>query len=91
LIEGELMDEKKRIKPKADAEEFTDTEEKEPEDIYNEDTRQEMLEDDEITATEEGFMRGFEGDIEGGKKHKKGAGHEDTTSVDLVKEQYTED
>jgi hypothetical protein len=85
------MDEKKQIKTKNDAEDFSDVEEKEPEDIYNEETREQLLEDDEITATEEGFMRGFEGDIEGGKKHKKDAGHEDTTSVDLAKEQYTED
>ncbi|HEY3419603.1 MAG TPA: hypothetical protein VGK23_03540 [Methanomassiliicoccales archaeon] len=85
------MDEKKRIRQKAGSEEFTDAEEKEPEDIYNEETREEMLEGDEITATEEGFMRGFEGEVEGGKKHKKDSGHEDTTSVDLAKDQYTED
>jgi hypothetical protein len=85
------MGEKKRAKMKEDAKEFVDTEDKEPEDIYNEEAREEMLEADEITATEEGFMRGFEGDIEGGKKHKKDKGHEDTTSVDLAKEQYTED
>lgn len=85
------MGEKKREKLEETNENFSDQEEKEPEDIYNEETRQEMLEDDEITAGEEGFMRGFDGGIEGGKKHKKDAGHEDTTSVDLVKEQYTED
>ncbi len=50
-----------------------------------------MLEDDEITATEEGFMRGFKGEIQGGKKHKKNAGQEDSTSVNLPKERYTED
>jgi hypothetical protein len=86
-----MMNEKRQIKPKVDPEEFINEEEKQPEDIYNEDYREEMLEGDEITATEEGFMRGFEGDIEGGKKHKKADGHEDTASVESVKEQYTED
>jgi hypothetical protein len=86
-----MMNEKKQIKLKVDPEEFSDEEEKQPEDIYDEDYREEMLEGDEITATEEGFMRGFEGDIEGGKKHKKAVSHEDTSSVDSVKDQYTED
>jgi hypothetical protein len=85
------MEKKPRKKMEEAAEEFTDEEEKEPEDIYNEESREEMLEADEITATEEGFMRGFEGTVEGGKKHKKDSEHEDSTSVDLAKEQYTED
>lgn len=85
------MNERKPKKREIDSEEFTDEEEKQPEDIYNEESRQEMLEDDEITATEEGFMRGWEGTVEGGKKHKKDSAHKDETSVELVKEQYTED
>jgi hypothetical protein len=85
------MAEKKRKKASNDPVEFSDTEDKEPEDIYNEDTRQELLEDDEITATEEGFMRGWDGPVEGGKKKKEADGHRDTVSVDLVKEQYKED
>jgi hypothetical protein len=85
------MNEKKSKKPEKDLEEITDEEEKEPEDIYNEETRQEMLEGDEISANEEGFMRGFDGTMEGGKKRKKDGEHEDSASVDLVKEQYTED
>ena len=36
-------------------------------------------------------MRGFEGDVEGGIKNKKANLHEDTTAVDLDKDQYTED
>lgn len=84
--------EKKQLKKKeSNSEKFTDEEEKEPEDIYNEESREEMLEADEITATEEGFMRGFEGEVEGGKKHKKLGAHDDSASVELAKEQYTED
>jgi hypothetical protein len=83
---------KKQQKKKEEvSEEFTNEVEKEPKDIYNEESREEMLEDDEISANEEGFMRGFEGTVEGGKKHKKDSEHDDSTSVDLVKEQYTED
>jgi hypothetical protein len=85
------MEEKKSKKPAKEFEEFSDKEETEPEDIYNEEAREEMLEGDEISANEEGFMRGFEGDIEGGKKRKKDSEHGDQTSVDLAKEQYTED
>jgi len=83
--------EKKRRRPISDTEEFVYEEDKVSDDIYDEETRQEMLEDDEITAAEEGFMRGWEGEIEGGKKHKKDSAHKDTASVELVKEQYQED
>ncbi|MGD0817359.1 MAG: hypothetical protein ABR986_03045 [Methanomassiliicoccales archaeon] len=85
------MNDKKRKKPEEEVEEITNEEQKEPEDIYDDESRQEMLENDEITATEEGFMRGFDGTIEGGKKHKKDDEHKDTASVELVKEQYKED
>ena len=85
------MSEKKSKKAEVGSEEFSDEEEKQPEDIYNEDSRQEMVEDDEISANEEGFMRGWDGTVEGGKKNKKGNAHEDTSSVELAKDQYTED
>jgi hypothetical protein len=85
------MEKKQQKRTEEISEEFTKEEEKAPKDIYDEESREEMLEDDEITATEEGFMRGFEGTVEGGKKHKKDSEHEDSLSVDLVKEQYTED
>ena len=74
-----------------DDEKFADGEDEDPEDIYDEDAREEMVENDEITAAEEGFMRGWEGTVEGGKKHKKDSDHNDTTSVELVKDQYNED
>jgi hypothetical protein len=83
--------EKERRKPEKDSDRFVDEEDKKPEDIYDEETRQEMLEDDEITAAEEGFMRGWEGTIEGGKKPRKAGDHQDTVSVKLVEDQYDED
>ncbi|MCG7844510.1 MAG: hypothetical protein MIO90_03665 [Methanomassiliicoccales archaeon] len=85
------MVEKRRKKPISGTEEFVYEQDKAAEDIYDDETRQEMLEDDEITAAEEGFMRGWEGTVEGGKKHKKDSAHKDTASVELVKEQYQED
>jgi hypothetical protein len=85
------MTEKRRKGSDNDSKELVNEEDKEPEDIYDDDARQEMLEDDEITATEEGFMRGWDGTVEGGKKNKKISGHKDTASVELTKEQYRED
>jgi hypothetical protein len=85
------MANKRPKKPESDSKEFVNEETKEPKDIYDDDTRQEMVEDDEITASEEGFMRGWEGTVEGGKKHKKDSDHKDMASVELAKEQYRED
>lgn len=85
------MTRKRRKEPEIDADEPVDDEDKEPEGIYDDDDRQKMLEDDEITASEEGFMRGWDGTVEGGKKHKKDSDHKDQASVELVKEQYKED
>ena len=82
---------KKRKKPENEEDEIIDKEDEEPEDIYDEESRDDMVENDEITAAEEGFMRGWEGNVEGGKKHKKDSDHNDTTSVELVKDQYNED
>lgn len=85
------MVKKERKKPGSDSEEFVFEEGEEPQDIYDEDVREDMLENDEITATEEGFMRGWDGTVEGDKKKKMEGGHKDTVSVELVKDQYTED
>jgi hypothetical protein len=65
--------------------------ENESKDIYDEENLEEMLEGDEITAAEEGFMRGREGDLEGGKKDRKNTVHNDSPSVELAKNQYGED
>ncbi len=82
---------KKRKKAEIEEDEIIEKEDEEPEDIYDEESRDEMVENDEITAAEEGFMRGWDGTVEGGKKHKKDSDHNDTTSVELVKDQYNED
>jgi hypothetical protein len=57
----------------------------EDEDIYNEKERDEMLEDDEISGAEHGFMEGREVK-ERKKKRILGANHEDTPSVELAEE-----
>jgi hypothetical protein len=85
------MAKKERKKLADDSEEYVLEEGEEPQDIYDEEIREEMLENDEITATEEGFMRGWDGTVEGGKKKRKAGEHKDTVSVELVKDQYTED
>lgn len=82
---------KKGVKRKGDEEEkFVYSEGEADPDIYDEEERQELLENDEITAAEEGFMRGRDGPVEGGKK-KRMKGHNDDESVELIKEQYQED
>ncbi|MGA2574338.1 MAG: hypothetical protein ABSF36_09130 [Candidatus Methanomethylicaceae archaeon] len=57
----------------------------EDEDIYSEKQRDEMLEDDEISGAESGFMEGREVS-ERKKKRILGANHEDTPSVELAEE-----
>ncbi|MCJ7739382.1 MAG: hypothetical protein MUQ10_19060 [Anaerolineae bacterium] len=85
------MIEKRRKTPETDSEKIVNDEDEKPTGIYDDDARQKMLEDDKITAAEEGFMRGWDGTVEGGKKHKNDSDHKDTASVELVKEQYQED
>ena len=68
-------------------------EETETMDIYDEKELEKMLENDEITEAEYSFMLGRE---KIGKKKKKKLGlerkeHEDTTSVELAKNEYDED
>ena len=71
--------------PKADTEEET-------EDIYNSKEREQMLDDDEITAAEEGFMRGREDEGPSKKETRKNAiSHDDQISVELAKEDSEED
>lgn len=69
-----------------------DTEEKdkeiETEDIYDATQREAMLEDDEITAAEYGFMEGREQKPQ--KKTKRNE-HDDSVSVELAKDEYQED
>ncbi len=71
--------------PKPDIDEETD-------DIYNSKEREEMLDDDEITAAEEGFMRGREDEPPSKKQTRKNAvSHTDETSVELAKEDSEDD
>lgn len=62
----------------------------ETEDIYEDKQREEMLREDEITAAEDGFMRGREMTTKTAKKLKK-TGHKDTVSIELAEEEYEDD
>jgi hypothetical protein len=61
--------------------------ETETEDIYDEKQREEMLDEDEITAAENAFMQGREM-MPDKKKHPA---HKDTVSVELAEDEYKED
>jgi hypothetical protein len=51
-----------------------------------------MLDEDEITAAEEGFMKGREQEPPSKKEtRKKAISHDDTISVELAKEDSEED
>ncbi|MDR1993921.1 MAG: hypothetical protein LBQ98_10615 [Nitrososphaerota archaeon] len=64
----------------------------ETEDIYNTDEREEMLEDDEITAAEEGFMRGYDGEAPSGAETRRNTlGHIDEIANELAKEDAEDD
>ena len=83
---------KKRRAPHVDTDDVEPDEnlEQETEDIYNDKQREQMLEDDEITASENAFMEGREMKPEKGKQGKK-TGHDDSVSVELSKQEYEED
>lgn len=56
-------------------------------DPYDNKQREKMLEDDEMTPAEEGFMIGREQEPPSKKKTRKNAiSHDDSTSVELAKE-----
>ena len=66
--------------------------EDETEDLYDDEQRERMLDDDEITAAEEGFMRGRENEPPSKKQTRKNAiSHDDTISDELAKEDAEED
>jgi hypothetical protein len=64
-------------------------EETETEDIYDAEQREKMLEEDEITAAENAFMQGRE--ITPEKKKTKKTSHDDSVSVKLAENDYSED
>lgn len=61
------------------------------EDIYDADVREAMLQEDDITTAEEGFMVGREQEPSKKEIRKKAAGHDDDISVELAKEDAEED
>jgi hypothetical protein len=66
--------------------------EEETEDLYDTGAREAMLENDDITAAEEGFMEGHEQEPPAKKEtRKKAVSHDDTISVELAKEDTEED
>jgi hypothetical protein len=64
--------------------------ERETGDIYDDKQREEMLDEDGITAAENAFMQGREIKHKEIKKAKKTL-HEDTVSVELAENEYKED
>jgi hypothetical protein len=65
-------------------------EERDNEDIYDDEQREEMLDEDEITASENGFMQGREQKPEKRKRQEQKTSHDDSVSVELVKDGYQE-
>ena len=65
--------------------------EEETDDIYDSKEREEMLDDDEITAAEEGFMRGRDEAPSKKQTRKNAVSHTDETSVELAKEDAEDD
>ena len=86
---------RRQVEEAPDDEELISVDESKTEDIYESDQRDEMLEDDEITAAEDGFMRGRDlamKEMEEEKKaRRKPIIHADGTSVSLNEQQYEED
>lgn len=61
-------------------------------DPYDSKQREKMLDEDEMTAAEEGFMRGREDEPPSKKETRKNAqSHDDSTSVELAKEDSEDD
>jgi hypothetical protein len=81
---------KKRKVRHFDTSDVKKQEKPETEDIYNDEQREKMLDEDEITAAENAFMQGREMGSKEMKRNKKTA-HSDTVSVELADEEYTED
>jgi len=63
----------------------------ETEDIYDDEQREEMLDEDEITASENAFMQGREQTPERRKRQGQKTSHDDSVSVELAKGEYQED
>jgi len=69
-----------------------DEKEEETEDIYNTGVRERMEDEDEITASEEGFMKGREQEPPNKKETRKNAiSHDDQIADELAKEDAEDD
>ena len=83
---------KKQPPPYIDSREVKEEKSDETEDIYNTEERENMLDEDEITAAEEGFMEGREQEPPSKKEtRKKAVSHDDSVSVELAKEDSEDD
>jgi hypothetical protein len=78
---------KKRKIRHVDTDDVEKQEETETEDIYDDEQREQMLDEDEITAAENAFMQGRELKPE----KRKSRAHKDTVSVELAEDDYSED
>jgi len=66
--------------------------EDETEDVYDTQERENMLDEDDISAAEEGFMKGREQEPPSKKETRKNAiSHDDTISDELAKEDAEDD
>ena len=79
---------KKRYIQPEDSEE-AEKEDEETEDIYDAKQRERMLEEDEISVAEEGFMQGR--DEPPNKKETRKKSHDDSISVELAKQDAEDD
>ena len=77
---------RKKIKH-IDTDDAEQEKERETGDIYDDKQRGEMLEADEITATENAFMQGREMT----REKRKRPTHKDTVSVELAEDEYKDD
>jgi hypothetical protein len=84
------MSKKRRKMKHIDTDDVEQERETETEDIYDDEQREEMLEEDEITSAESAFMTGREMKV-GKKKKDLWLEERDTTSVELAKEDAQED
>ena len=80
---------KRYIEPKPEDFETEAKAEEETEDIYDTKQREKMLDEDEITAAEAGFMLGR--DEPPNKKETRKKSHDDDTSVELSQKEAEED
>jgi hypothetical protein len=86
-----FMSKKKKMKPVDTDDVDKQEEETDTEDIYNDEQREKMLDEDEITSSENAFMQGREQTPEKKKNQKQKTSHDDSVSVELAKNEYQED